>query len=113
MRGNLFENMVVLEIVKEFLNQGKDPELYFYRDSNMNEIDLIIKNASELVPIEIKSSMTFNDHFLKNLKYFKKISKQSREKEFLIYSGRIEQGIGSTEVMNFKNIHSKLKQYFS
>ena len=43
MRGALFENFVVTEALKQRYNQGKESNLYFYRDSNQNEIDLLLK----------------------------------------------------------------------
>lgn len=56
--GAIFETHVVSEIVKSFSNQGFDPGryLYYYRDNNKNEIDLIIDYERKLYPIEIKKS---------------------------------------------------------
>ena len=57
MSGQLFETFVVSEILKSHLNAGKDcSNIYFYRDHNMNEIDLVIEENSILHPIEIKKS---------------------------------------------------------
>jgi len=57
MSGNLFETFVVSEILKSHLNAGKDcSNIYFYRDHNKNEIDLIIEENHVLYPIEIKKS---------------------------------------------------------
>lgn len=44
MRGALFENFIVTEALKRRYNQGKESNLYFYRDSNQNEVDLLLKN---------------------------------------------------------------------
>lgn len=54
MSGAFFETFVVSEIVKSYLNAGKRPPLYYYRDSDQKEIDLIIENNGALYPIEIK-----------------------------------------------------------
>ena len=57
MSGSLFETFVVSEIIKSYLNAGKDSSnIYFYRDHNQNEIDLLIEENSVLYPIEIKKS---------------------------------------------------------
>ena len=57
MSGALFETFVVSEIIKSHLNAGKDcMNIYFYRDHNMNEIDLVIEENAVLYPIEIKKS---------------------------------------------------------
>ena len=52
--GNLFENLVVLEALKARYNQGLTPNLYFFRDSHGNEIDLLHKSANQLIGVEIK-----------------------------------------------------------
>lgn len=61
MSGEFFENWVVMEIYKSFLNAGERPPLYFYRDSNRKEIDLIIYRDGAAYPIEIKKSTTPKD----------------------------------------------------
>ena len=55
MAGAFFESFVVSEIIKSYYNAGiSDPPIYFYRDKDMNEIDLLIENNGTLHPIEIK-----------------------------------------------------------
>ncbi len=57
MSGELFETFVISEIVKSYLNSGMDKRnLYFYRDGNQKEIDLIIHKNGNLYPVEIKKS---------------------------------------------------------
>ena len=58
MRGYLVENLVILELMKYRHNHGLDPNFYYYRDNHKNEVDVIIKQANQLIPIEIKSSKT-------------------------------------------------------
>ena len=70
LHGNLFENMVVADALKERFNQGRDPSLYFWRDTNGNEIDLLWERQRELVPMEIKSAMTWNKGFPKAIRRF-------------------------------------------
>ena len=60
MRGEIFENMVINECIKSFYNSGKDPNIYFWRDSNNNEVDLLIEKGMSLLAIEIKSGATVN-----------------------------------------------------
>ncbi len=74
LRGGLYENMVILDIMKYFFNRGIRPDLFFYRDSNNVEVDLLIKNGNKILPIEIKSSSTFSEKFIDSLLKFKKIS---------------------------------------
>lgn len=54
--GQFFETFVVSEIIKSFYNKGIEPPIYFYRDTNQKEIDLLIEYDRTLYPIEIKTS---------------------------------------------------------
>ena len=86
--GNLFENLVVLEALKARYNQGLSPNLYFFRDSNGNEIDLLQLSGRELTGIEIKSSATYHASFKNGLIYFnQKVAPLARS--YLIYNGEI------------------------
>lgn len=79
--GNMFETYVVMEIVKSFVNDNKDPRLYlnFYRDSNQVEIDLIITENNTVYPIEIKKSKNPDKNMIKNFKILNKGEKQIGE----------------------------------
>jgi len=70
LRGNLFENMVVMEALKYRYHRGKRANLHFYRDSNGNEVDLLISSGPDLYPIEVKSGMTINKDYFKGLDSF-------------------------------------------
>jgi uncharacterized protein len=92
--GNLFENMVVAEALKARVHRGKDPELYFFRDSYGNEVDLILDRRPDPLAIEVKSSMTFHLELLKGLKRFRELSAGSGNGA-LVYGGDKEiQGDG-------------------
>ena len=60
LKGALFENLIVIDFLKNRFNESKLNDLYFFRDSKGNEVDLILNNKGKLVPIEIKSSSTFS-----------------------------------------------------
>ena len=85
--GHIFENMVVIECLKSRYNQGKMADLYFYRDSNGNEVDIIFQDGRELVAIEIKSASTYSSTQLKGLKNFKRLTNNVKS-SYLIYSGK-------------------------
>ncbi|MCF0107315.1 MAG: ATP-binding protein [Holdemanella sp.] len=70
LRGNLFENIVVLEAVKTRLNDNKEPNLFYMRTEKGVEVDMILKKEGILYPFEIKSAMTPNSNFSKNMKLF-------------------------------------------
>jgi hypothetical protein len=84
--GNLFENLVVLEALKTRYNQGLTPNLYFFRDSHGNEIDLLVKSGSQLTGIEIKAASTWNRNFKKGLMRFAE-NFTPLTRSFVVYSG--------------------------
>lgn len=86
LRGEIFETYAVSEFIKYRLHQGFRINLYYYRDSNMNEIDIVIDTGYGPVPVEIKSGKTINDSFFKGLNYFRKISNKHKNSG-LIYGG--------------------------
>ncbi len=103
--GNLFENMVVIEALKARLNAGKEPELYFYRDNKGNEVDLLFRQNRQLIPIEIKSAMTFNPEFAKGIAQFQKIA-SSAQKGHIIYAGNLTPELSHASVLHFTNMDS-------
>jgi len=68
--GQFVETFIINEIRKSFLNNGKEPFIYYYRDNNMNEIDLIIIENGEMHKVECKSGMTYS---LKDVKSFSQL----------------------------------------
>ena len=73
MAGHFFESFVISEIIKSYYNNGiLEPPLYFYRDKDMKEIDLIIEDSGTLYPIEIKKH---SDPSLKDIKVFSILDK--------------------------------------
>ena len=106
MRGHLFENLVVTEMLKHRLNEGKESNLYFYRDSNQNEVDVLVDNQTSLEAIEVKSAMTFSPSFEKVLKKVDEWVKLPVSKRMVIYSGTLEDKNGDIQLLNYKNIFS-------
>ena len=104
LRGALFENLVIVEMIKQRYNAGMDSNLFFYRDSHHNEIDIIIKRGNELIPVEVKSSQTFHTSFLKGFRHFDKIFTGRIPSRFLIYDGDMEQNVNQVEVINWRNL---------
>jgi predicted AAA+ superfamily ATPase len=73
--GAFFEGLVITEILKSHLNaSGQLPEIYYYRDSNHNEIDLIIQDGFDLYPIEIKKSSRARGADTKTFKHLDSLS---------------------------------------
>ncbi|MGB1131370.1 MAG: ATP-binding protein [Haloferula sp.] len=105
LHGNLFENMVVADALKERLNEGRDPNLYFWRDTNGNEIDLLWDRQRDLVPMEIKSAMTWNKEFPKAIRRFQKTIGVA-ERGYVVYAGEMEPSDESCTVVPFSKLAS-------
>ncbi len=58
MRGSVFESLVVSDLIKNCLHHGLEPNLYFWRNSSGNEVDVILDWGETFVPVEIKSAKT-------------------------------------------------------
>lgn len=94
--GQLFENLIVTECLKTRFNLGKLPNLYFFRDSNGNEVDILFQDGRDLVAIEVKSSSTYRESLLKGLKRISTLAPNVRNK-YLVYAGeRFEFSDGTT-----------------
>jgi hypothetical protein len=74
--GALFENFILAELKKNRANKEQFGNLFFFRDSTGNEVDVIIEDDGTLNPIEIKSSKKVDLSQIKNLKWFQKVFRQ-------------------------------------
>lgn len=103
LRGQIFENLVILEFMKTRLNRGLEPQLYYYRDNQQHEVDVIFKTGNLLIPIEIKSAQTFQSEFTNNLNYFQKLVGERCPQTYLMYAGEQEQKIKNTYLCNYQS----------
>lgn len=108
MRGAIFENMIVMEAIKHRYNMGLEGGVFFYRDSNQNEVDLLIKQEGELIAIEVKSSMTYSSSFEKALTQIEGWIKPPISKKAIVYSGDFENTSGNINLINYRHISSIL-----
>lgn len=108
MRGAIFENMIVMEAIKHRYNMGLEGGVFFYRDSNQNEVDLLIKQEGELIAIEVKSSMTYSSSFEKALTQIEGWIKTPISKKAIVYSGDFENTSGNINLINYRHISSIL-----
>ncbi len=91
LRGSLFESLIISDLIKQRLNQGKEPNCFFWRDDRGHEVDCILEAAGKITPIEIKSGATIHRHFFKDLIYWSKLSGISLEEAYLIFGGEENQ----------------------
>lgn len=104
LRGEIFENMVINEYVKQKFSEGKELSFYFWRDSNQNEVDLLIENGENMKAYEIKSSATLNKKFLIGLKRFQSIANIATENLSVIYGGDIDFQTDNGKFISWKNL---------
>lgn len=86
-RGAVFETWVVSETVKNFMNRGAEPDIYFWRDSAGHEVDLVIENTPTRIPIEIKSGQTVGSDFLAGITYWRTLAAEPDGPAGLVYGG--------------------------
>jgi len=101
LRGGLIENLVLMELVKQRYNSGRDHNMYFFRDSHHNEVDIIFKSAHMLIPYEIKSAQTFHPDFMKTLQYLSDLFPGRVKNGYLVYTGDLEQKSKQFSLINF------------
>jgi uncharacterized protein len=91
LRGNLFENMVIIEALKCRYNQGKQGSLHFYRDAKGMEVDLLYPDGPHFIPVEIKSAQTIHTSFYDTLTKIKSLFPERHSRSLLVYGGKEEQ----------------------
>ena len=109
LRGQLFENMVVMDVRKAFTNRGRDSRMAVYRTEKGFEVDLIVRQGSRVRPIEIKSAMTFNGKLTDSLRKYA-AADPSAERPLLAYDGDPIDSFGPQGVaaVNFRFLSENL-----
>ena len=107
LRGNLFENLVLMEILKYRYNQGKGNNLNFYRDSRGSEIDIIYRVGPHLLPLEVKSGETVASDFFKGFSTFEQVVPDLPFGKAVIYGGdgdETRQDVKISGILKIQNI---------
>jgi uncharacterized protein len=99
--GNIFENYIISELRKNRSNHTQHGDMYFFRDSAGNEVDVILEKDGSIIPIEIKSSSKYDSAHLKNIHWWQKVAR--KEDGILIYSGKSMQQ-ESIEIINWLDV---------
>jgi uncharacterized protein len=102
LRGALMENLMIIEVLKSRLNRGLRSNLFYWRDRTGNEIDLLLDQSEAVVPVEIKSSTTFHQDFLKGIRYWQKLNPKLKT-SYLVFNGKDGQ-IEKTKILSWRNI---------
>ena len=98
MDGQFFETWVVSEIYKSYINAGKNPPLYFYRDSNKKEIDLIIYQDGIVSPVEIKKGSAPKDA-VKNFSVLNPIEEEAASEDVFSGTAHLKTKVGTGAVV--------------
>ncbi|WP_019430186.1 ATP-binding protein [Limnohabitans sp. Rim47] len=101
LRGALFENLVVVEVMKSLRNQGLRDPLYFFRDSNGLEVDLLLEHADGVQLIEIKASQTVAAPLFKNLRTVSALLGERVKSQHLVYGGDLRQARTDVDVLPY------------
>lgn len=108
LKGNLFENFVVMEFVKNNSFNFNKANFYYWRTVAGIEIDLLIEKNSKLIPVEIKSGMTYQESWWKNIKKWQEFAKNSEE-AIIIYNGIENYELGNNrKILNYSKIATVL-----
>ena len=87
LRGSIFETFVIAEVLKNQLNRGERPQIAFWRDSNGNEVDLLVEVGQHLVPVEIKSGKTLVRDSYAGLEKWRTLARERCGEPVLVYGG--------------------------
>jgi len=104
LRGAVFENMVVAELLKQRFNSGKPSNLYFYRDKSKREVDILQVDGLKMKAYEVKSAQRYDSSFFKNLKYLKELLGNNLISTQVIYDGGDNDFDAVNGIFNFRNI---------
>lgn len=110
MRGALFESFVVSEFAKGRCNRGLDSNLYFWRDSAGNEVDLLVDQGTTLIPVEIRSGQTIVADSFDSLRAWAGISGVRKQEAYLVYGGDEDHARSGVSVRSWRNLSDVVKR---
>ncbi|MEY3196673.1 MAG: hypothetical protein RLZZ59_39 [Pseudomonadota bacterium] len=102
-KGALFENLIVIELIKNRLNRGLEEGVYFWRDNHGREIDILLDDK-ELIPIEVKASKTVIPDFFRNILYWNELSGQ--DNGYVVFAGKDNQTRDNIKVITLDKVVS-------
>jgi len=105
LKGELFENLIITELIKQKLNAGQTSNYYFWRDNKGVEIDCIHEEGNKFTAIEIKSGLSVHQDFFKNLLYYQRLSEVSNKELVLVYGGTESYQRNQARVISWKDLH--------
>ena len=111
--GSLFENLVISEILKSQCHLGKQPSVYYWRESNGVEIDCIIEQGNnEILALEIKGGQTFTKDYVKDLRNFAKDETNIKINKAIVYAGEQSTNIKGIQLIPWSKLSSNINVLF-
>ncbi len=110
LRGGLFENLVVVEVLKHRLHQGRRIQTHFFRSAKGDEVDLLVEHAQQVLPIEIKSSHTVPSSFFKGFDALSEILGDAMDKPLLVYAGDRDEERTAADITNVQALGARLSE---
>jgi len=108
--GGLFESMIMSDLIKQYHILGVTPQLYFWHDQSVNEVDCIIEHGQKVIPIEIKAGKTVVPNFFKSLTYWNEVSGNSPSTGYIVYGGPESQMRPNGRVVSWQSIDMLLQK---
>lgn len=103
LKGSIFENLIISEIIKSKINFGMPDLGYFIRDKTGNEVDYASEKEGVLTFVEAKASKTLSADQFKGIEYWKRVTNRSARESFLVYAGGEEKIVNNTQVIKWNN----------
>ncbi len=103
LRGAIFESWVVSELLKQRYHQAQQANLYYFRENNGHEIDLVLDFGNKVEAVEIKAGKTYATDFFRNLVYYRKLNPHCR-RGVVVYGGDKGQLVQQNQLLSYKDI---------
>ncbi len=101
-RGALFENMMLMELLKTRFNKALRSNLYYFRDNSGHEIDVLIDEGEKIIPVEIKASQTIAPGFFKGLEFWEKLT--GNKEGYIVYGGSENNTVNKKKIIGWKDV---------
>ena len=110
MRGAIFENFIIGELLKHQYAMGVPASIYMWRDNNGLEIDVIIDQGDRVIPVEIKAGQTVNRDFFRNIRKWQKLAGDEASQAYLVYGGDQNQDRDDACVISWRSLGRLLEE---
>jgi predicted AAA+ superfamily ATPase len=104
MKGALFENLILSEFFKRSFHRGEYNLPYFWQDSHGNEIDCLLVDGANIVPIEIKFGKTITNSYIENFKYLRQLTGMPVKQGYVVYGGEQSMQISTGSFISWRQI---------